>query len=109
MIRTAPLSKSERNGLRRRLYAVQGGLCCYCERQMFVLGQESAMKASQRLGTTRGAVFDRQATLEHLHRQADGGGHQQDNFAVACAYCNSHRGARSWVEYKTLRAPRMAA
>lgn len=91
--------------IRTKLFQLQRGKCCYCERDMYYAGVESADSAAHRFGLTKKTVYIRSATLEHLRRKADGGDSSPDNVALACQQCNTHRGALSWVEFKTLRAP----
>ncbi|WP_246737879.1 HNH endonuclease [Rhizobium grahamii] len=43
------------------------------------------------------------ATLEHLHRKADGGRDNRDNFAAACKECNNRRGNRDWLYFTSLK------
>lgn len=78
------------NSKNGRLWAHQNGRCCYCGRQMVWCK-----------GKNRNA--DHSATREHLKKIADGGTHDIGNMALSCKLCNSQRGNRSWLEWKTIR------
>lgn len=79
--------------MKAKLFEYQGGACCYCGR---------AVRLAPPPWPTGTAAPDDFATLEHLQRRAEGGTHHPDNLALACFLCNCTRGARSWVEFKTI-------
>lgn len=83
------LSKAERRNMRQLLWERQDRRCCYCQRHVYLDFEHG----------------NQTATLEHLKRRADGGTDHRDNYAVACARCNSQRGEMSWVEFATLMRP----
>ena len=88
--------------IRAKLYIRQSGKCCYCERPMYRTTANKT-KTCRRLGISR-KEFDRSlATREHLKRRCEGGGNHPDNLALACQECNTTRGARSWLEFKTIK------
>ncbi|WKL25589.1 HNH endonuclease [Sinorhizobium meliloti] len=45
---------------------------------------------------TRAGRYFRVASVEHLHRRADGGTSHWSNLAMACKRCNNSRGERDW-------------
>ncbi|WP_366932468.1 HNH endonuclease [Mesorhizobium sp.] len=59
--------------VRRHLVKLQGGRCCYCQRNF----------------TKRGPT---RATIEHRKARMDGGSDDLTNLAAACLHCNQHRG-----------------
>lgn len=73
-----------------RLCEAQNWRCCYCYGVMR-LPVECLPQAPD------------MATLEHLHRQTDGGGGRLDNLVAACASCNSHRGAFTPLKWWKVR------
>lgn len=91
------MSPARRHAVRSALHHHQGGQCCYC-------GTKLVMPKGEKWGQYE-CMHNRAATLEHLRRKADGGTNHSDNLALACRKCNAKRGAMSWVEFKTLRAP----
>lgn len=93
------MTKGERGRLRVLIHQAQGGLCCYCRCL-------TRLSVPPHQGLPRPDDF---ATIEHLHRIADGGTDAPDNLALSCFACNSARGAMSWVEFKTLKAPALKA
>lgn len=87
------------------LFERQGGLCFYCERPTW-LPHEGAKKASVRLEMpTEGDkwhknIRKRMATIEHLHRRADGGPDKIENYVIACNGCNGSRGGRKVEDHQ---------
>ncbi|QFY60374.1 HNH endonuclease [Rhizobium grahamii] len=73
------------------LFHRQGGMCCYCRRFMTISYEPRERSRPQA------------ATLEHLHRKADGGRDNRDNFAAACKECNNRRGNRDWLYFTSLK------
>ncbi len=63
---------------KRNLYAMQGGVCFFCE-QPFSL--------------------HRPATIEHLVPRSLGGGNHFDNLALTHENCNHKRQTHSWLAY----------
>ncbi len=90
------MSRWRGDTIRARLLEFQGWRCCYCGGHV-VVGKSYGPRIPR--GTK---VPDNTATLEHLRQKSEGGTSAHDNLAVACHRCNSQRGRRSWVEYKTL-------
>lgn len=82
------ISSRRKQNIRNVLFEAQGGKCCYCAKPM---------RLSQ-----RGRYADA-ATIEHLHRKADGGSDRRSNLAAACLECNQDRGPLNWLEFKTLK------
>jgi len=79
--------------IKAELHRLQGGRCCYCDRPVELAPEPWPIGSP---------APDHFATLEHLRRKVDGGTSHRDNLAVACHRCNSMRGKRSWVEFKTI-------
>jgi hypothetical protein len=82
-----------------RLFHAQKGVCWYCDRPTWLRASgETKLAAMIRLGIEPGAyrckadLRARAATIEHLKRRADGGT-MRDGVVMACASCNSRRGA----------------
>lgn len=90
--------------LRTQLYIAQAGVCCYCDKPMLMLGDLSQKRFGALYGLTARQVRQRIASLEHLHRKADGGSNHRSNVALACVGCNTKRQAKSWVLFKSERA-----
>lgn len=88
---TNPISKRRRKA-HTRLYDLQDGKCCYCQRPMC---------------PDYGRPLS--ATVEHLRRIADGGTWRWDNLALACHECNTGRGAMDWFTYASYRRGELAA
>lgn len=85
--------------LRRRLWAAQRGLCCYCRTPMTPSHPPS-----------KGGIYLKtMATLEHLIRQSDGGKTTPNNCALACLECNGGRGSIDWLTYASYRQGELAA
>lgn len=78
--------------IRGKLWRLQGGCCCYCERPMSLPPRRQPKHYRQPKD---------QATLEHLRRVEDGGRNIPDNYALACVECNGGRGQMDWLSYKT--------
>jgi 5-methylcytosine-specific restriction endonuclease McrA len=94
------------NEKRQRIFDAQGGKCCYCERPMLITGTMSHTEFRRLHGLkTRAEAAGMVATFEHLKRRVDGGTRHNWNIALACARCNSQRGERTWVEFRTLMRP----
>jgi 5-methylcytosine-specific restriction endonuclease McrA len=72
----------------------------------------SQIKAATKLGLpTEGhgwvkAIQDRMATIEHLHRRADGGPDKIENYALACRRCNRKRGGRKVEDHLAIMRER---
>lgn len=88
--------------IRSRLYDLQSGKCCYCGEQMYRT-RSNKRKTCRKRGISLKAFDRRLATLEHLQRRAEGGTNHPDNLAVACQECNTTRGTRTWLEFKTIK------
>ena len=88
--------------IRVKLYDLQAGKCCYCEAQMY-RSRSNKRKTARKHGLSLKGFDRRLATLEHLKRRCEGGSNHPDNLALACQECNSTRGARSWLEFKTIK------
>lgn len=97
----APISSE----VRLSVFEAANWRCCYCGIRLWSnmsLAREShALFANEaRMFVRNGrAMKSREATIEHIRKQIDGGGHERDNLAAACAWCNSSRGewdARGW-------------
>jgi len=82
------MNKAQRRHLRWLLFGQQDGLCFYCREPMTLSF------------SYRETLWDNAATLEHLHRQADGGGHVRGNAVLSCRRCNGRRGDRDWQDYR---------
>lgn len=39
-------------------------------------------------------------SIDHIHPQIDGGGHDDDNLHLSCKSCNSQKGAKTLSEYR---------
>lgn len=76
-----------RAALRARLFAAQGGRCCWCGLGMDLKGQGG-----------------RGVTLEHLTPRAKGGADGEDNLAAACRRCNAARGDQEAEAFRAARA-----
>lgn len=76
-----------------KAYYDQLGECFYCNRRAWLPWEDNS--GDLRLMATR----------EHLVRQCDGGTDDDENIAMACADCNSRRGATppsDWIESRSL-------
>lgn len=95
----------EKTRAKRILFERQSGLCFYCDRPMW-MPSEGARKAAVRLGLpTDGhgwhkTARKRMATIEHLHRRADGGPDKIENYVIACNGCNTSRGGRKVEDHR---------
>ena len=90
-----------RRNLRLRLLNAQGGVCCYCEEPIYIPHHESQKRPEVR--TSKGQLRTEMAgTFEHPQRQGDGGGLWVRNIALACQDCNSRRGKRDWLTFKSM-------
>jgi 5-methylcytosine-specific restriction endonuclease McrA len=98
-------ARLEKNRVKKLLFERQGGLCFYCDRPTW-LPSEGVKKGAARLGLPveghgwRKTTRKRMATLEHLHRRADGGPDQIENYAVACRSCNGSRDDRKVEDHR---------
>jgi hypothetical protein len=94
-----------RKSARRILFQTQEGKCFYCGIETWMPGQGKE-KAARKLGLpTEGygwikAIQDRMATIEHLHRRADGGPDKLANYAMACRRCNRKRGGAKVEDHR---------
>lgn len=99
---SAPVGKQ---GALRLLFHMSDGKCYYCGIETWMPGQ-GKIKAAIKLGLpTEGhrwvkTVQDRMATIEHLHRRADGGPDKIENYALACRRCNRRRGGRKVEDHR---------
>jgi hypothetical protein len=94
--------------IRHAIFEAQNWRCCYCGfRMRAVEPWECEARYARLFGYPYqpGAAAVRQflhrslATIEHLHRRADGGSDYYDNLAGACNWCNSNRMDRSAMEW----------
>jgi len=76
---------------RYRLYTVQNGECCYCDKPMWLEGHDK-----------RGTP-ERRATLEHIKPASHGGTKSLSNLLCSCQECNTCRGAIPHDEFKIIR------
>ena len=86
------MNKERRRRLRVLLFWRQQGRCFYCDQPM-------TLSFAQ-----RDNIWDNSATLEHLHRRADGGDGTKSNLVPACRRCNERRGERDWQAYREQRS-----
>lgn len=93
---------------RRAAFHKQQGKCFYCECDMWECTIESKFDACRRLfgvplatpGLKLKVRLGRcKCTAEHLIKQADKGGHQDENIVAACMDCNTKRGNLTVEEY----------
>lgn len=77
----------------KALWHMQNGECFYCGTSTWLMGGgESKNAAKARLGITATKDLRRRgASIEHLHRRADGGSDAMSNFVMACVGCNGAR------------------
>jgi hypothetical protein len=101
----------EKRKAKRRLFAQQRGKCFYCQHDTW-MPSEGKLSAAARLGfPTEGHGWTkplrrRMATIEHLHRRADGGPNKIENYVVACHGCNSSRGGRKVEDHRAIMSIR---
>lgn len=69
----------------------QGGLCYYCDRPMWLGGEDALAAYRAEHGLTRKQARLRLATAEHLVPRSEGGASDRANIAAACRYCNTRR------------------
>lgn len=99
----------EKSRAKKLLFERQGGLCFYCDRPTW-MPAEGAKKSAERLGMpTEGHRWHkdvrlRMATIEHLHRRADGGPDKIENYVIACNGCNASRGGRKVEDHREAMA-----
>ena len=94
------MSKWRKQRVRERLFDAQKGKCCYCERPIYLTRHHSHDTFPIR--TKKGGLhWEYRGTFEHLKRRTDGGTDRLDNLALACNWCNSRRGDKTWLEFKT--------
>jgi len=86
------MTPAQRKRTLQRLVSLQGGSCCYCDRQIEILHHTP--------GRTNPP---HRATLEHLRRKCEGGTDHLDNLAAACFECNGGRGLTDWLTFKSYR------
>lgn len=83
------------NGTRSKRRAIirerDGDLCCYCGWHM---------------DFDDPTAWPQGATLEHVVRQADGGGHSLQNLKLACVECNYYRRTHSFDDWKNIQQDR---
>ena len=84
------MSRKSLVSARESAFIRQGGLCCYCDEPMWLIGHE---EFADRHGLTLRQAKSHQCTAEHLHARCDGGGNRLRNIAAACALCNHRRHA----------------
>lgn len=95
----------EKTRAKNLLFERQDGLCFYCDRPTW-LPAEGAKKGAARLGLPlegqgwHKAIRKRMATLEHLHRKADGGPDKIENYVMACNGCNGSRGGSKVEDHR---------
>lgn len=78
-------------GARAAALRDQGGLCCYCDRLMWMGGDDAMRTFMAEHGLTRRRALLRQATAEHLVPKSAGGLSTRENIAAACSFCNNQR------------------
>ena len=82
------LSKEDKYGTKEQQAAIwdkTGGNCAYCGDPL--------------------NPFDRNGfSYDHIHAQANGGGHETENLLLACRSCNSQKGKKALAEYRTYLA-----
>lgn len=84
---------------RQIIFERQNWRCCYCGFRMYAPAKESKAQFLSAYGgscqpTRNGRkrfLRSARATIEHLHRLADGGKNTIDNLVGACGWCNSSR------------------
>lgn len=84
------MNKAQKRHVRWLLFGQQDGECFYCRQPMSLSF------------SSRDHIWGNAATLEHLHRRADGG-KDGGNLVLACRDCNQRRGERDWRAYRTDR------
>jgi 5-methylcytosine-specific restriction endonuclease McrA len=84
------MNQAQRRHLRWLLFGQQEGKCFYYRKAM-------ALSFA-----AKDHVWDNAATLENLHRRADGG-KGGGNLVLACRECNQRRGDRPWADYRVAR------
>lgn len=95
----------EKSKAKRTLFERQDGYCFYCGRSTW-MPREGAKKAALRLQMPaeghgwRAGIRRRLATIEHLHRRADGGPDKIENYVIACQGCNASRGGRKVEDHQ---------
>lgn len=75
-----------------KLFERQGGKCFYCDRETWLTEQ-----------TRNGMPPRRQATLEHVVPQCEGGTDNLNNLVMACGGCNRMRGDMNFEKFRELR------
>lgn len=95
----------EKSRVKKLLFERQNGICFYCERPTWA-PSEGARKGTERLGLPidghgwHKIARKRMATIEHLHRRADGGPDKIENYVLACNGCNSSRGGQKVEDHR---------
>lgn len=77
------LSSERKRAIRKKKFAEQKGLCCWC-------GEKLDLRSTDK---------HRRATLEHLRPRAHGGTNRMENLALAHSWCNLLRGREDAEEY----------
>lgn len=76
-----------KGGVLKWLFKVQHENCCYCGKRMRYNHQgNDPLRASR----------------EHIQRVADGGRNVSGNYAAAHSWCNSFRGDKNWLLFKSV-------
>lgn len=70
-----------------KLFTAQDGKCIYCQRGMFLVGDD------------KHPLF---ATVEHRHPLSKGGRHHKDNWASSCCQCNTIKDDLNEEEFSAL-------
>ncbi|SFH08786.1 hypothetical protein [Methylobacterium gossipiicola] len=88
-----------------RLFDAAAGVCCYCGCGTYMVRREPGPDAMRRFGIpevpgSARVLAYRLASIERIVRHVDGGTYAADNIALACAFCNSHRGDASPEDHR---------
>jgi len=93
MSKRTKLSAKRKRQLKMELFEKQDGRCHYCNTEMHLKKQETAV---------RKGMLDTMATLDHIQPVLEGG-ILYDNSVLACHKCNNARAHMDYEQFKSIR------